>query len=197
MHKMILIALLVVGASTVVAAAGVYAAESAQSDAVAAQLNYQLPNDLSMKIKSDMTPDQIIALCQKWTKQNGYDYYVQNQLRHLYVDRDPRRNAECVETILRNAIMDDYQLNILSGWKLDQDPPKAAAILAQRAEAARRYPNTRAACYLTIGDINARAGDKAAAAASFRKALSTRSVEKYRDLANARIAALTSNPPAQ
>ena len=163
-----------------------------QSEAEAAKLNYQLPNDLSMQIKADMAPDQIIALCEKWTKQNGYDYYVQNQLRHLYVDRNPKRSAECVETIMKNAIMDDYQLNIMSGWTLESDPNKAIANLTAHAESSRRYPNTRAACYLTIGDAYVKQGNKAAAEASFRKALATRSVDKYDELAKERLAALRS-----
>jgi hypothetical protein len=183
-----------IAVQTVPAASQTQLSQSAaapQSDAVAAQFNYQLPNDLSMQIKSDMTPDQIIALCQKWTRQNGYDYYVQNEMRHLYSDgdRNPRRSAECVEAIMKNAIMDDYQLNIISGWKLEQDPKTALANLTLRAESARRYPNTRAACYLTIGDIYVKQGDKAAAEASFRKVLATRSDKKYHQLANARIAA--------
>ena len=61
-----------------------------------------------------------------------FDWHVHNELRHLYSIKnppDPRKSMEHSNVILQHSVMDEYILNILSGWQIGTDSPAARANL--------------------------------------------------------------------
>jgi hypothetical protein len=85
-----------------------------------------------------------------------FDWHVHNELRHLYSIKNPpdlRKSMEHSNVILQHSGMDEYILNILSGWQIGQDTPAARANLLLNAQA---FPDLRfiaAAYFVQIGDL--------------------------------------------
>src|SRR5687767_6493234 len=95
-----------------------------------------------------------------------FDWNVHNELRHLYSIKNPpdlRKSMEHSNVILQHSVMDEYILNILSGWQIDTDTAVARANLLVTATfvlpllmSEESYPDLRfiaAACFLKIGDL--------------------------------------------
>jgi hypothetical protein len=79
-----------------------------------------------------------------------------NELRHLYGAISEAKSMKHADIILANSLMDDYILNTLSDWQLDQDPGRAVVSLLTRAEQHPSRLHTRAACLMRAGEVCAR-----------------------------------------
>lgn len=118
-----------------------------------------------------------------------YDRNVHNELRHLYVTTNLRRSMEHSDVILQHSPMDDYVLNILSGWQVDKDASTARANLLMNAQS---FPDLRfvaAACFLKIGDLYSLEGNLREAKSSYLKMTQDKSSDmaQYRLLAEERL----------
>lgn len=65
----------------------------------------------------------------------SFNWSVQNELRHFYGARDPEKSFNHCNVILRNSVMDDYILKILSGWATEPE-----AQLKNLRESSEKYP---------------------------------------------------------
>ena len=107
---------------------------------------------------------QRIEELEQWIRDHPgvFDWNVHNDLRHLYIVKNPpdlRKSMEHSNVILQHSVMDDYILNILSGWQIGVDTPAARANLLMNAQA---FPDLRfiaAACFLKIGDLYTEEGN--------------------------------------
>ncbi|HVF87248.1 MAG TPA: hypothetical protein VM866_06650 [Pyrinomonadaceae bacterium] len=76
-----------------------------------------------------------------------------NELRHLYGEISEEKSMQHADTILANSFMDDYILNILSDWQLEEYPGRAVVSLLTKTERHPSLPHLRAACLMKAGDV--------------------------------------------
>jgi hypothetical protein len=75
---------------------------------------------VSTTAQTDQEIVQRIAELEQWILDNPgvFDWNVHNELRHLYGATNPRKSMEHADIILQHSVMDEYILNILSGWQI-------------------------------------------------------------------------------
>ena len=112
-----------------------------------------LDEDKGSLVQEFVTLD--IKSLEKWIEQNPekFSWKIHNMLRHHYLDRDEQKSMEHIEIILQHSCLDDYILNILSGWQIDKDIQRAIVNLLQWVT---KYPALhclKAACWIKSGDL--------------------------------------------
>jgi len=117
-----------------------------------------------------------------------YDWKVHNELRHLYGGINPRKAMVHSDIILGHSPMDDYVLQILSGWQINKDTATARANLLMQMQS---YPDLKfvnAACAIKVGDLYAAEGNQKTAKEYYEKVVADKAPEiaQYRLLAEAR-----------
>jgi hypothetical protein len=144
--------------------------------------------------QSDQEIIQRIEELEQWIRDHpgAFDWNVHNELRHLYSIKNPpdlRKSMEHSNVILQHSVMDEYILNILSGWQIGVDTPAARANLLMYAQP---YPDLRfivAACFLKIGDLYTEEGNLEEARSYYLRVAEDTSPDmaQYRMLAEERL----------
>jgi hypothetical protein len=151
--------------------------------------------------EKDATQARIEAL-EKGIRDNPgvFNWNVHNELRHLYCcvknPPDPRKAMEHTDVILQHSVMDEYHLNILSGWQIGKDSSTARANLLANAQA---FPDLRfvaAACFLKIGDLYKAEGNQQEANSYYQKVATDNSPDmaQYRSQAEKDITIIEGGP---
>jgi hypothetical protein len=113
------------------------------------------------------------------------------------VDHD--REFHHINVILEHSLMDDYMMNILSGWQIDKDRTKAIKNLREVAKSRKKAPLVVAACWIKAGELENTGTDASPdrARQCFRNALGVKGddLEPYHHLANRWLEDL--GPPAK
>lgn len=140
-----------------------------------------------------------IAKLEDYVRKNprGFNWKVHNDLRHLYSGIDERKSLEQSDIILKNSILDDYILRILSRWRMDKDTDQAISNLLYWTDAYPEMQYVQAACWLKAGDLFNSKSDPERAREYYRMVLEQPGPElaRYRALAEARLSVLGSEPP--
>ncbi len=163
--------------------------KKASSPAVAtvgAEKKTLLPKELAYRLESVHSPQVKIDIMLEWKKTHPeYNYYVENELRHWYLGINERKSAEHMDTIFRNARMDGYTVNILSGWNLGKDAKKALRSLLYWPETYPDLPSLSAASYIAAGDQYAQLGNQAKARWCYNKVILSKdkTIEGYKSFA--------------
>jgi hypothetical protein len=152
-----------------------------------------LPAVTTAQPGQDTTQRRIEEL-EQWIRAHPgvFDWDVHNELRHLYSVKNPpdlRKSLEHSNVILQHSVMDEYILNILSGWQIGTDTPAARANLLMHAQA---FPDLRfiaAACFVKIGDLYTEEGNLEEATSFYLKVAEDNSPDMapYRILAEERL----------
>jgi hypothetical protein len=111
--------------------------------------------DVEAIIKADIdTPTKLNRL-QELQRQhaNVFSCKLHNELRDLYSTDNLWESLKQSDIILSRSTMDDYMLNILSGWELDKNPKKAIASLLRNARSGKECQFVKVACWLRVGDL--------------------------------------------
>jgi hypothetical protein len=160
-------------------------------------VGYWMKKDGQFVISQTNTHQEKVQKLEQLLKANTgvFDWNMHNELRHLYITNspsNPRKSMEHSNIILQYSHMDNYVLNILSGWQIDKNTSTARANLLTNAQS---FPNLRfiaAACFLKIGDLYVTEGDLKAAKSSYLKVAEDKSsaIAPYRVLAEERLRGL-------
>ena len=130
--------------------------------------------------------EELLAMSEAWTRSYGYNHRVQNEMRHHYMTRDRTRMKECIELVFKMDMMDEYEFQMVTGWKME-NPIVAIDALSQAASEYRGYPHTESACYIRIGDIHMMKGDREQAMYNYQRALLVRPETAYTAKARTRL----------
>ncbi len=159
-----------------------------------AKANRYLPQELFDKMESTNFPKQKIAYILEWKKGHPeFNYYVENELRHWYGSFSERKSAEQMDLILDRMKMDDYTINILSGWNLKTDAKKSIRTFLYWTDTYGDLPSLKAACFIAAGDQYAQLGNLEKARWCYEQVLSPGSGAKagYQSLARSSVANLS------
>jgi hypothetical protein len=86
-------------------------------------------------------------------KNGQFDWMLHNELRHYYGAVDHDREFHHTNVILKHSLMDEYMMNILSGWEIGKDRAKAIENLRRFATSKKDFPFVAAACWVKAGEL--------------------------------------------
>jgi len=156
-------------------------------------LNNKEKND---PVAETMATERKIAIMEDFLKrgEGRFNWKVHNELRHLYSNIDEEKALYHSDVILKNSLMDDYILKILSKWQLGKDPWKAKNNLLELTTTYPKMRFVRAAVWMAVGDLFAREDQRKRATEYYGKVKLDQfpGLERYRTLATNRLDLLPS-----
>ena len=152
-----------------------------------------LPDDLALRLEYVKTSQGKIDVIEDWSRRNPeFNYFVENELRHLYLGISENKSAQHTEAILQKIRMDDYIMKVLSGWNKGENSLESVRNYLYWAETYPHLPALRAACYMATADEYSKLKNKKKARFYYSKILTIKdkSIEAYKSFAKTSIAAL-------
>ena len=118
---------------------------------------------------------------------NAFDWTAHNSLRHLYgVIGQEEKAYSHINVILQNSPMDEYTMNVVSGWAIPADIQKAKSNLLSAMDKYPQFPFVTAACLLKLCELET---DPELARQHLKKVMEMKGADylKYRKLASDRL----------
>ncbi len=147
-------------------------------------------------IKTVKDPDRKIELYEGYLKKNPdvFVWDIHHELSGLYGAKNNSKFKYHKNIIFKNAIMDGYSLECLTGWYIKDKKWDKALIYLKRYISDSKYKYLKAVCMIAIGDIYSKHKDNPKEARTYYKKIADskdKDNKEYIALAKARLEKLS------